>query len=99
MESQGLRLGNPHQHRRRRRPPPVGVRMVRTGVTRSFGAELRRMLALSAKSRLTAFASGLAVTGAVQSGTATHLIIPPFVSQGPITGASSLTRIPGPAVG
>src|SRR3546814_9761109 len=45
-----------------------GVRMVRTGVTRSFGAELRRLLALSAKSRLTAFASGLAVTGALQPG-------------------------------
>src|SRR3546814_11677078 len=64
--------------------------MVRTGVTRSFGSELRRLLALSATSRLTASASGLAVTGALQSGTATTHIITPFVAQGLVTDAAAL---------
>src|SRR3546814_16177800 len=66
-----------------------GVRMVRTGATRSFGAELRRMLALYAQSRLTAFASGLAVTGPLQSGTATPLIIPTFAPQGLTTSPAA----------
>ena len=38
-----------------------GIRMMRTGVTRSFGAELRRVLSLSAKNRVTGFLTGLAV--------------------------------------
>jgi phosphate:Na+ symporter len=76
-----------------------GVRMVRTGVTRSFGAELRRLLAVSAKSRLSAFASGIAVTGALQSGTATTLIITSFAAQGLVTGAAALAIILGADVG
>jgi phosphate:Na+ symporter len=76
-----------------------GVRMVRTGVTRSFGAELRRLLALSAKSRFSAFASGLAVTGALQSGTATTLIITSFAAQGLVTSAAALAIILGADVG
>ena len=73
--------------------------MVRTGVTRSFGAELRRLLAVSAKSRITAFFSGLAVTGALQSGTATTLIITSFAAQGLVTGAAALAIILGADVG
>src|SRR3546814_21003472 len=73
--------------------------MGRTGLTRSFGAELRQLLALSAKSRLTAFASGLAVTGALQSGTATTLIITSFAAQGLVTGAAALAIILGADVG
>ncbi|MGD1876044.1 MAG: Na/Pi cotransporter family protein [Kiloniellaceae bacterium] len=76
-----------------------GVRMVRTGVTRSFGAELRRLLAISIKSRLTAFLSGLAVTAALQSGTATTLIITSFAAQGLITGGAALAIILGADVG
>lgn len=76
-----------------------GVRMVRTGVTRSFGAELRRLLALSAKSRLAGFFSGLLVTGALQSGTATTLIITSFAAQGLVTGAAALAIILGADVG
>ena len=76
-----------------------GVRMVRTGVTRSFGAELRRLLAISARNRLTAFLSGLAVTGALQSGTATALIITSFTAQGLVTGAAALAIILGADVG
>ena len=76
-----------------------GVRMVRTGVTRSFGAELRRLLAHSAKSRITGFLSGLAVTGALQSGTATALNIPSFAAPGLVTGAAALAIILGADVG
>jgi phosphate:Na+ symporter len=76
-----------------------GVRMVRTGVNRSFGAELRRLLALSARSRATGFLSGLAVTGALQSGTATTLIITSFAAQGLVSGAAALAIILGADVG
>ena len=76
-----------------------GVRMVRTGVTRSFGAELRRLLAVSAKSRISGFLSGLAVTGALQSGTATTLIITSFAAQGLVSGAAALAIILGADVG
>ncbi|MEQ8354920.1 MAG: Na/Pi cotransporter family protein [Kiloniellaceae bacterium] len=76
-----------------------GVRMVRTGVTRSFGAELRRLLALSSKSRFASFFSGLVVTGALQSGTATTLIITSFAAQGLVTGAAALAIILGADVG
>ena len=76
-----------------------GVRMVRTGVTRSFGAELRRLLAVSAKSRISSFFSGLAVTAALQSGTATTLIITSFAAQGLVTGAAALAIILGADVG
>ena len=46
-----------------------GIRMVRTGVTRSFGAEFRKALSLSARNRLIAFAAGFGVTAAIQSST------------------------------
>jgi len=76
-----------------------GVRMVRTGVTRSFGAELRRVLALSSKSRFTGFLSGFLVTGALQSGTATTLIVTSFAAKGLLTGAAALAIILGADVG
>ena len=49
-----------------------GIRMVRTGVMRSFGAELRRMLAMSAGKPVQGFGVGFAVTTVLQSSTATH---------------------------
>ena len=40
-----------------------GVRMVRTGLTRAFGAALRRAIAACSRNRVTAFLGGIAVTG------------------------------------
>ena len=44
-----------------------GVRMVRTGVVRALGSELRRFVALSSQSTASAFFSGFAVTSLLQS--------------------------------
>ena len=52
-----------------------GVRMVRTGLTRAFGAALRRAIAACSRNRFTAFLGGIAVTGLLQSSTATSLLV------------------------
>lgn len=63
--------------------------MVRTGVTRAFGASLRRILAKSTSNRAYAFLTGLGVTTLLQSSTATCLIVTSFAARGfvPVTGA------------
>lgn len=76
-----------------------GIRMVRTGVTRAFGAGLRRALAASAKNRLTAAGAGMGVTALLQSSTATTLIISSFAGQGLIGGVAALAIILGADVG
>lgn len=59
-----------------------GVRMVRTGLTRAFGAALRRAVAACARNRFTAFLGGIAVTGLLQSSTATSLLVSSFAGRG-----------------
>ncbi len=76
-----------------------GVRMVRTGITRSFGAELRRALALSARNRFTALAAGLGVTAAIQSSTATAMIVAAFAGQGLVSGSAALAIMLGADIG
>jgi len=76
-----------------------GIRMVRTGVTRSFGAELRRALALSARSRVGAFFAGLGVTTAIQSATATAVIVSSFASQNLVPSIAALAMMLGADVG
>ncbi|MDJ1160064.1 Na/Pi cotransporter family protein [Chelatococcus sp. SYSU_G07232] len=76
-----------------------GVRMVRTGVSRAFGAELRRLMALSSRSRASAFASGLATTTLLQSSTATALIIGSFAGRGLIELPAALAVMLGADVG
>lgn len=76
-----------------------GIRMVRTGITRSFGAELRRVLAVSAKGRLRAALAGLGVTALLQSGTATCLITASFAGQGLIAAAPALAMALGADLG
>ena len=48
-----------------------GTHIVRTGMLRVFGVNLRRILALSFSNRFRAFIAGLGVTSLVQSSTAT----------------------------
>ena len=59
-----------------------GVRMVRTGLTRAFGAALRRAIAACSRNRITAFLGGIAITGLLQSSTATSLLVSSFAGRG-----------------
>ena len=58
-----------------------GTHLVRTGILRVFGANLRQLIARSVSNRFTAVLSGIGVTAVVQSGTATALIVSSFVAQ------------------
>jgi phosphate:Na+ symporter len=76
-----------------------GTHLVRTGILRVFGANLRNVLAHSAANRWTAASSGLGVTALVQSSTATALIISSFVGQGLVTLPLALAVMLGADVG
>ncbi len=76
-----------------------GTHLVRTGILRVFGANLRNVLAHSAANRWTAAISGLGVTALVQSSTATALIVSSFVGQGLVTLPLALAVMLGADVG
>ncbi|RYF21158.1 MAG: Na/Pi cotransporter family protein, partial [Comamonadaceae bacterium] len=76
-----------------------GTHLVRTGVLRVFGANLRTMLARSMGNRFTAALSGMGVTALVQSSTATSLMTSSFVGQGLITLPAALAVMRGADVG
>ncbi len=76
-----------------------GTHMVRTGILRVFGANLRSALSRSLSSRFSAFASGLGVTALVQSSTATALIVSSFVGQGLVGLPAALAVMLGADVG
>lgn len=76
-----------------------GVRMVRTGLTRAFGAPLRSVLNRASKNRLTAFGAGLGVAGILQSATATALLLASFAGRGLITLPVALAIMLGADVG
>jgi len=58
-----------------------GVRMVRTGMTRAYGARLRQAIGACAARRLPAFAIGIGATLVLQSSTATTLIVTSFAGR------------------
>ena len=76
-----------------------GTYIVRTGILRVFGENLREVLAASVRNRALAAGAGMAVTGLVQSSTATCLIVASFVGQGLIATASALAVMLGADVG
>ena len=76
-----------------------GTHIVRTGILRVFGANLRHILARSVGNRVKAFASGLGVTALVQSSSATALIASSFVGQGLIALGPALVIMLGADVG
>ncbi len=76
-----------------------GVRMVRTGLTRAFGATLRRAIGACARNRFTAFAGGVGLTGILQSSTATALLLASFASRGLIPLSIALAVMLGANVG
>ena len=76
-----------------------GTHIVRTGILRVYGADLRRVLSKSVSSRGSAFLAGLGVTSLVQSSSATALITTSFVSQNLIALAPALAIMLGADVG
>jgi phosphate:Na+ symporter len=76
-----------------------GTHIVRTGVLRVFGANLRQILRRSVGTRSGAFIAGIGVTGLLQSSTATALLTSSFVGQGLITSAAALAVMLGADVG
>jgi phosphate:Na+ symporter len=76
-----------------------GVRMVRTGLTRAFGAALRRAIAACSRNRVTAFLGGIAVTGLLQSSTATSLLVSSFAGRGLIPLSIAFAIMLGADVG
>ena len=73
--------------------------MIRTGVVRNWGGELRRFLARSTRNRLSALAMGAGVAGVMQSSTATALLLVPFAASGLIAVGPGLAIMLGADVG
>ena len=76
-----------------------GTYLVRTGILRVFGANLRHVLARSISTRPAAAMAGLGVTALVQSSTATALIVSSFVGQGIVALPTALAVMLGADVG
>jgi len=76
-----------------------GTHIVRTGILRVYGANLRRVLSKSVSGRGSAFLAGLGVTSLVQSSSATALIASSFVSQNLLGLAVALAIMLGADVG
>ncbi|MFY8088059.1 MAG: Na/Pi cotransporter family protein, partial [Rubrivivax sp.] len=76
-----------------------GTHIVRKGVLRMFGDTLRQVIARSVGNRVQALAAGLAVTGLVQSSTATCLIVSSFVGRGLMVTGAALAVMLGADVG
>jgi len=76
-----------------------GTHIVRTGIMRVYGANLRRVLSNSVEKKPLAFASGIGVTALVQSSNATALLVTSFVAQGLVGLAPALVIMLGADVG
>ncbi len=76
-----------------------GLRMVRTGVLRSYGAQLRQNLSKATNNRFTAFLSGLGITCLLQSSSATALLSASFASRGLVTTGGALAVMLGADLG
>uniref|UniRef100_UPI003342494B Na/Pi cotransporter family protein n=1 Tax=Castellaniella defragrans TaxID=75697 RepID=UPI003342494B len=76
-----------------------GVHMVQTGVQRAYGKALGVWLARALGAPLRAFLTGLAITAAIQSSTATGLMITGLASSGLVAVAPGLAAMLGANVG
>lgn len=76
-----------------------GCRMVRTGVVRAYGANLQQLIARWAKTRLRALLSGALVGTALQSSTATAILLAGFVGREAIGVAAALAVLLGADLG
>jgi len=73
--------------------------MVHTGVQRAFGAALGAALGRALKTKLRAFSTGLGITAALQSSTATGLMITGFAAGGMVGLVPALAAMLGANVG
>ncbi|MGA2638005.1 Na/Pi cotransporter family protein [Methylocella sp.] len=76
-----------------------GAHMVQTGIQRTFGPDLRAMLGRTLNSRFGAFFAGMGVTAAIQSSTATGLMVSGFAAAGLVDLAPALAVMLGANVG
>ena len=77
-----------------------GTHIVRTGILRLYGSNLRRFLRRQRRqARCSAFFAGVGITALIQSSTATALIVAAFAGQGLIGTAQALAVMLGADVG
>ena len=76
-----------------------GLHMVRSGIVRAFGSDLRRFLGIALRNRFKAFAAGVLVTALLQSSTATGLMTASFVTGGAVDLIPALAIMLGANVG
>ena len=76
-----------------------GLRMVRTGVMRAFGSQLRTFLGSVMGNRVSAFFGGLGATILLQSSSATALITSSFASRKVVGAGAALAIMLGADVG
>jgi phosphate:Na+ symporter len=76
-----------------------GVHMTQSGVQRAFGAKLRGLLGRALRNRFRAFLAGVGVTAALQSSTATGLMVTGFAAGGLVELIPALAVMLGANVG
>ena len=76
-----------------------GLHMVRSGIMRAFGAELRRLLSTALRNRFLALLAGIGVTALLQSSTATALMITSFAARGLVALVPALAIMLGANIG
>ena len=76
-----------------------GTHIVRTGILRLYGSNLRRFLRVSVAKPVNAFFAGIGITALIQSSTATALIVAAFAGQGLIGTQQALAVMLGADVG
>jgi phosphate:Na+ symporter len=76
-----------------------GLHMVRSGIMRAFGSELRRALTTGLRNRFLALLAGIGVTALLQSSTATGLLMTSFAARGLVDLVPGLAVMLGANIG
>lgn len=76
-----------------------GLRMVRTGILRAYGSQLRHYLTNAMTNRFSAMLTGLGVSLLLQSSSATGLVASSFASRGLFTTSAALAIMLGADIG
>ena len=76
-----------------------GTHIVRTGILRVYGSNLRHVIGQNMSRRMLAFVAGIVVTAMVQSSNATAMLVTSFVGQGLMALTPALATMLGADVG
>jgi phosphate:Na+ symporter len=76
-----------------------GLHMVRSGIMRAFGSELRRILSTALRNRFLALLAGIGVTALLQSSTATGLLMTSFAARGLVDLVPAMAVMLGANIG